>query len=156
MFGRMKQRDAEDVLGDMAKQDRRISRARQSIAPAPVCVCVCAFVCTASPVSQSPVFSLLGCAVLCLALLCFALLKVRPTSHMALFWRVALQLFVAVLLACSLRCLRVLSSPSPLCFRFFFFYAVDSTSALHVSWLLQDNAPKHSRAPSRSSSSRKV
>lgn len=36
VFGKMKQRDAEDVLGDIAKQDRRISRARQSIAPAPV------------------------------------------------------------------------------------------------------------------------
>lgn len=33
MFGKMKQRDAEDVLGDIAKQDRRINRARQSIAP---------------------------------------------------------------------------------------------------------------------------
>ena len=33
VFGKMKQRDAEDVLGDIAKQDRRINRARQSIAP---------------------------------------------------------------------------------------------------------------------------
>lgn len=37
VFGRMKQRDANDVLGDIAKQDRRANRARQSIAPAPVC-----------------------------------------------------------------------------------------------------------------------
>lgn len=36
MFGKMKQRDAEDVLGDIAKQDRRISKARQSIAPGSV------------------------------------------------------------------------------------------------------------------------
>ena len=34
MFGKMKQRDAEDVLGDIAKQDRRVNRARQSIQPA--------------------------------------------------------------------------------------------------------------------------
>lgn len=33
MFGKMKQRDAKEVLGDIAKQDRRISRARGSIAP---------------------------------------------------------------------------------------------------------------------------
>ena len=31
VFGRMKQRDAEEVLGDIAKQDRRITKARQSI-----------------------------------------------------------------------------------------------------------------------------
>lgn len=33
MFGKMKQRDAEEVLGDMAKQDRRNNRARESVAP---------------------------------------------------------------------------------------------------------------------------
>lgn len=35
VFGKMKQRDAEDVLEGIAKQDRRINRARQSIQPAP-------------------------------------------------------------------------------------------------------------------------
>ncbi|CBJ26161.1 expressed unknown protein [Ectocarpus siliculosus] len=34
VYGKMKQRGAEDVLGDIAKQDRRINRARQSITPA--------------------------------------------------------------------------------------------------------------------------
>ena len=34
VFGKMKQRDAEDVLEGIAKQDRRINRARQSIQPA--------------------------------------------------------------------------------------------------------------------------
>lgn len=38
MFGKMKSKDAVEVLGDIAKADRRINRARQSIAPAPVCI----------------------------------------------------------------------------------------------------------------------